>query len=81
MRVAVKLFAAARDLTNQAEVTLELPPGADVAELRMLLMTQFPSLAPLAGRSLIAVNSEYAGDATPILEGDEVALIPPVSGG
>ena len=81
MRVAVKLFAAARDLAGHGEVEIELPPGADVAELRQALAAQLPPLAPLAARSLVAVNAEYASDSTPVAEGDELALIPPVSGG
>ena len=81
MKVAVKLFAAARELSGQAEVEVELSPGADIGELRAALVASVPQLAPLASRSLIAVNSEYVADATPVVEGDEVALIPPVSGG
>jgi molybdopterin converting factor subunit 1 len=81
MKVAVKLFAAARDLAQQPEVVLDVAPGADVSELRMAMASAWPQLAPLASRSVIAVNSEYASDATLISEGDELALIPPVSGG
>jgi molybdopterin converting factor subunit 1 len=81
MKVTVKLFAAARELAGRSEATLELPPGADVAELRQALAEQLPSLAPLTARSLIAINAEYAGDNTPLTEGDDLALIPPVSGG
>ena len=81
MKVAVKLFAAARDLAGNGEVEIELPPGADVAELRQALAAQLPPLGPLAARSLVAVNAEYASDSTPVAEGDELALIPPVSGG
>jgi len=81
MNVVVKLFAAARELAGEAEVTVELSPGADVGELREALSARLPQLAPLASHSLIAVDAEYASDATPITEGDELALIPPVSGG
>lgn len=81
MRVAVKLFAAARDLSGSGEVFVELPPGADVGELRQALAAQVPQLAPLASRSLVAVNAEYAQDTTLVVDGDELALIPPVSGG
>jgi molybdopterin converting factor subunit 1 len=81
MKLAVKLFAAARDLAGRGEVEVEACPGADVAELRELLAEQLPQLAALARRSLIAVNAEYAADNKPIAEGDELALIPPVSGG
>jgi len=81
MNVVVKLFAAARELVGHPEVTVELAPGADVAELRQALAARFPRLAGLASQSLVAVNAEYAGDSTPVSEGDELALIPPVSGG
>jgi molybdopterin converting factor subunit 1 len=81
MNVVVKLFAAARELAGQAEVTLEMAPGADVGELREALVARTPQLSPLASRSLIAVNAEYAADEHVITEGDELALIPPVSGG
>ena len=81
MKVAVKLFAAARELAGSGEVVVELPPGADVGELRQALAAHLPAVAPLANRSMISVNAEYAGDATPVVEGDELALIPPVSGG
>jgi molybdopterin converting factor subunit 1 len=81
MNVTVKLFAAARELAGKSEVMLELPPGADVAELRQALAEWLPRLAPLTACSLIAINAEYAADNAPITEGDELALIPPVSGG
>jgi molybdopterin converting factor subunit 1 len=81
MKVVVKLFAAARELTGQGEVAVELAPGADVAELRQALVARLPQLASLTTRSLIAVNAEYAADGTAVTEGDELALIPPVSGG
>jgi molybdopterin converting factor subunit 1 len=81
MKLTVRLFAAARDLAGQSEALVELSPGADVAAVRNQLALQFPRLQPLVARSLVAVNSEYAVDASPVAEGDEVALIPPVSGG
>jgi molybdopterin converting factor subunit 1 len=81
MKVAVKLFAAARELAGGSEVVIELPPGADVGELRQALAADLPALSPLASRSLISINAEYASNASLIVEGDELALIPPVSGG
>jgi molybdopterin converting factor subunit 1 len=81
MNVAVKRFAAARELANQSEIIVELTPGADVSELRSALAATAPQLAPLSRRSLIAVNAEYAKEDALVNEGDDVALIPPVSGG
>lgn len=81
MKLTVKLFAAARELAGCGEIGMELPTGATVGELRAALIVAAPALAALAERSMIAVNEEYAGDATLLRESDVVALIPPVSGG
>jgi sulfur-carrier protein len=81
MRIAVKLFAAARELAGTSELLLDLPDGSSVAEVRKRLSAAVPALAPLAERSLMAVNAQYAGDALEVSADDEVALIPPVSGG
>lgn len=81
MRVKVKLFAGAREIADRSEIVVELASGARVAALRAALTRAIPALDPLVKRSMIAVNSEYANDQAAVLETDEVALIPPVSGG
>lgn len=81
MKLSVKLFAAARELGGSGEIGIELPAGATLGELRDALIFTAPALAALAQRSMVAVNEEYANDATLLREGDVVALIPPVSGG
>ncbi|RIK73171.1 MAG: molybdopterin synthase sulfur carrier subunit [Planctomycetota bacterium] len=81
MKVAVKLFAAARELAGAGEIAVEAPLHATVGELRRALVEQSPRLGPLADRSLMAVNAQYADNATVVSPSDEVALIPPVSGG
>lgn len=81
MKLTVKLFAAARELTGRSEIEVDLPSGATVGALRKGLCAALPNLSPLAERSLIAVNEEYRADSAPIAEGDVAALIPPVSGG
>lgn len=81
MKLTVKLFAAARELAGCGEIEVDLPSGATVAQLREALCSTKPELAELARRSLIAVNEEYAADATPLSDSDTAALIPPVSGG
>jgi molybdopterin converting factor small subunit len=81
MTVRVRLFARARDLAGADVVSVELPPGASVADLRTALGEACPSLGPLLPRSAVAVNEEFAGDDTVIPAGAEVALLPPVSGG
>ena len=77
----VKLFARARDLAGAAEVTVALPDGATVADLRRALAGARPALAELLARSALAVDSEFADDAVAVRPGAEVALLPPVSGG
>lgn len=81
MRVVVKLFAAARELAGASEAAVEVGEAAIVGDVRRALGRQYAALAPLVARSLMAVNAEYADDATNVAAGDEVALIPPVSGG
>ena len=81
MKLTVKLFAAARELAGCGELAIEMPDGADVRTLRSALCDAQPALAELARRSLIAVNEDYATDATQLRDGDTAALIPPVSGG
>ena len=80
MRVAVRFFAMYRERAGVAHTEVELPDGASAAELLAHLRSEFPSL-PSAAPVLIAVNSEYASEEAVLRDGDEVAFIPPVSGG
>jgi molybdopterin converting factor subunit 1 len=81
MTIRVRLFARAKDLAGAAAVTVELPPGATVADLRRRLAADHPALAALLERCAVAVDDEFAGDALPLPADAEVALLPPVSGG
>jgi molybdopterin converting factor subunit 1 len=81
MTVHVRLFAGARDLAGADLVTVVLPCGATVADLRRSLEQEHPRLSSLLARSAIAVNHDFAGDHQLLTESAEVALLPPVSGG
>ena len=81
MIVTVHLFAAVRDLAGHESVAVELPIGSTVGDLRTSLAAKFLSFSSLLTRSAIAVNHDYADDSKSIFEADEVAVIPPVSGG
>ncbi|MBA4186782.1 MAG: molybdopterin converting factor subunit 1 [Planctomycetaceae bacterium] len=81
MLIRVLLFAAARDHAGADSVSVELPAGATVAALHTELSRQLPALTPLLARSAIAVNHDFAEDSLVLSPGDEVAIIPPVSGG
>ena len=81
MRIRVRLFAIQRELAGTREVALEVPDGATIADAWEALVARYPALTP--GRDFVrfARNGAYADDATTVADGDEVAMIPPVSGG
>ena len=80
MNLTVSLFGIARELVGQPTLTLTAPAGQSAAGLLADLQRQYPALAGL--RSLtVAVNNEYATADLPLHERDDIALIPPVSGG
>ena len=81
MLIRVKLFAAMRDLTGDEVAEVELPDGATVGDLRRELGKQLPLARTLLTRSAIAVNHDVAENDRPLQASDEVAAIPPVSGG
>jgi molybdopterin converting factor subunit 1 len=81
VRVSVRLFAGLHDLVGRREVELELVEGATVADLREQLVGQYPAVAPLMSTLVCAVNEEYVPNDHRLGPGDQVALIPPVSGG
>jgi molybdopterin synthase catalytic subunit len=81
MRITVRYFAGHRDITGRAEDVIDLPDGATVGSLWETLIERYPRLAGFSGRLLYAVNQEFAVLSTQLHDGDEVAFIPPVSGG
>ena len=81
MTIRVKLFAAMRDLTGDEVVEVELPDGATVGDLRRELGQQLPLARTLLNRSGIAVNHDLGENDRARAAADEVAVIPPVSGG
>ena len=80
MRVVVRLFASYREAAGMGRIELELQPGATVKDAIAEIVRRFPLVAE--GRKVvIAKNREYVDASEPLADGDEVALIPPVSGG
>jgi molybdopterin converting factor small subunit len=79
--VHVHLFARARELAGTGTVAVELPRGASVGQLRSALADRVPALRGLLPRSRIAINHDFAADGCGIGPTDEVAVVPPVSGG
>jgi molybdopterin converting factor subunit 1 len=81
MKAKVRLFARLSELAGAREVELEIGEGLAAAEIYQALCAKYPALSGLDGSVRYAVNGEYADAGHPVGEGDEVALIPPVSGG
>jgi molybdopterin converting factor subunit 1 len=81
-QVNVHLFARLRELHGSSTATLPLPEGSTVADLRKAIdLLWHGELRLLAQKSAVALNGEYASDELVIGLNDEIALIPPVSGG
>ncbi|NJM56435.1 MAG: MoaD/ThiS family protein [Synechococcales cyanobacterium RU_4_20] len=81
MQVSVKLFAAYQEVVGAPELSMELDAGAVVAAVRDRLIAQHPELERWREVTRFGVNLEFVEANTPLSPGDEVVLIPPVSGG
>ena len=81
MRIRVKLFASVREIVGQKELILEVPDGMKASALPHRLAIEYPGMRALVAFLKIAVNHEYADGDCVLVDGDEVALLPPVSGG
>lgn len=80
-QIQVRLFARARELADSDLISVQVGAGTTVARLRQAIAEQYPSLQPLSGQLLIAVDNAYAGEEQLLTEAQEVACFPPVSGG
>lgn len=80
MKIRIEAFGIAKDIFENKYIEILLEENCSVAELKALLLEQYPPLKDL--RSLaIALNENYASDQDIISESDEIVIIPPVSGG
>ena len=81
MKIRVKLFAILRERAGIAELMLDLPAGATARDAITALAQKCPDVENLVSQAAAAVNQQYVKRDTQLREGDELALIPPVSGG
>ena len=81
MRVTVRLFARLRDIAGASELEREVEDGATIERVWNGLLGDFPGMAPYSGSISVAVNAEYARMGATVRDGDDIAFLPPVSGG
>jgi MoaE-MoaD fusion protein len=81
MRVRVLLFGQLKDIIGRQEDSLELEPGARLSAVMAYYAQRFPGFQPIAASIACSLNQEYAAGSATLHEGDEVGLLPPVSGG
>ncbi len=81
MEIRLRFFASVREKLHRSEATCSLPDGATVGQLLDAVCRDFPPVAPVRHSLAVAVNHEYVHESYVLNPEDEVALIPPVSGG
>lgn len=81
MNIRIRLFSVVRDIAGVDHQNVVLSPSSNAEAALDKLVENFPGLEPWKRSVRIAVNFEYVPSSHPLKEGDEVAIIPPVSGG
>lgn len=81
MKVRLLLFAVLRDIAGRNEEVLTLADGTSAADVWETLRREHPRLSGFRQPPLVAINESYAAAGTSLHDGDELAFIPPVSGG
>ena len=81
MRVNVLLFARLREIAGRSALTCEVAPGATIADVWRSVAAEHPDLAPFGAAVSCARNEDFARMSSPVHDRDEIAFLPPVSGG
>ena len=80
MTLKILTFGIARDIIGSSTFNIEITEGGTAEDLKREILVKYPRFLSLSSL-MIAVNAEYGNSETVLQEGDEIALIPPVSGG
>ena len=81
MHVTIRLFARLREMAGAGELAREVAEGATASDAWSLLVREFPAMDGYSRNVACAMNEEYARMSSRLQDGDEVAFLPPVSGG
>jgi len=81
MQITVKLFALMREKAGTDTIPLEVPTGAAVTQALATLVYQYPLLEPYLANTRLSLHMDFVDPETTLAAGDELVLIPPVSGG
>jgi molybdopterin converting factor subunit 1 len=81
MHISVLFFGMLKEVVGRSAERLELPEGASLQVLLQRYANQFPGMRPMLPSLALAVNQEYSAAERVLRDGDEVGLLPPVSGG
>jgi len=81
VHVTIRLFARLRELAGASDLSRQLPEGSSARDAWNALVAEFPAIGDYSRTVSCAVNEEYARLTTALKDGDEVAFLPPVSGG
>lgn len=79
--MTVRLFARLREVAGNAEIQVELPEGSTAGDAWATVIDRYPGMDAYSSSISCAVNEDYARMSAPLRDGDEVAFLPPVSGG
>lgn len=81
MRIHLKLFATFREVVGERDIVMEVGAGSTVEDVVTKLLGTYPKLKTHRDSMIYSVNKEYADPGAALSDGDEVGILPPVTGG